>query len=204
MPIHGRKLHLHEQLLLLALRDDKGRTIKEAPPSTPVQVLGLNGVPEAGELFNGVKDEKDAIEIANMVIRVGKELQVQPHELSASLDKQSGTWPLLDFGLHIYTDYQRSLNVRGAYLHVLGDAGAESPSAATRKLSPLVTVRASSGHGSGHGPVVGGAMAGHVAGTLGPVDDDLLGVLGAPPPNEVLLVPLKILIHSRSIGQVVI
>ena len=48
-----------------ALRDDKGRTIKEAPPSTPVQVLGLNGVPNAGELFNGVKDDKDAKRVAS-------------------------------------------------------------------------------------------------------------------------------------------
>ncbi|MFH2010313.1 MAG: translation initiation factor IF-2 [bacterium] len=47
-----------------ALVDDRGRTVKEAPPSTPVQVLGLNGVPEAGELFNGVKDEKDAKRVA--------------------------------------------------------------------------------------------------------------------------------------------
>ncbi len=56
----------------------------------------------------------DAIEIANTVIRVAKELQAEPHELRARLDRQSGTWPLLDFGLHIYADYQRSLNVRGA------------------------------------------------------------------------------------------
>jgi len=48
-----------------ALRDDRGRTIKEAPPSSPVQVLGLSGVPEAGELFNGVKDEKDAKRVAS-------------------------------------------------------------------------------------------------------------------------------------------
>ncbi len=47
-----------------AMRDDRGRTVKEAPPSTPVQVLGLSGVPEAGELFNGVKDEKDAKRVA--------------------------------------------------------------------------------------------------------------------------------------------
>jgi len=47
-----------------ALVDDRGRSIKEAPPSTPVQVLGLNGVPEAGELFNGVKDDKDAKRVA--------------------------------------------------------------------------------------------------------------------------------------------
>lgn len=56
----------------------------------------------------------DAIDIANMLIRVGKELRVEPHQLQARLRHQSGTWPLLDFGLHIYADYQRSLFIRGA------------------------------------------------------------------------------------------
>jgi len=56
----------------------------------------------------------DAIDIANLVIRVGKELRVEPHELQAQLRHQSGTWPLLDFGLHVYADYQRSLFIRGA------------------------------------------------------------------------------------------
>lgn len=56
----------------------------------------------------------DAIDIANTVIRVAKALRVEPHELHGRLRHQSGTWPLLDFGLHIYTDYQRSLFMRGA------------------------------------------------------------------------------------------
>lgn len=56
----------------------------------------------------------DAMEIANAVIRVGKELRAQPHELRSLLDAQSGTWPLLEFGLHVFADYQRSLFIRGA------------------------------------------------------------------------------------------
>ncbi|MEM7531683.1 MAG: ATP-dependent helicase [Chloroflexota bacterium] len=56
----------------------------------------------------------DAIDIANSVIRVAKDLTVPPHVLQATLRQQSGSWPLLDFGLHVYTDYQRSLFVRGA------------------------------------------------------------------------------------------
>lgn len=57
---------------------------------------------------------EDALDIANLVIRVGKELRVEPYELQARLNHQAGTWPLLAFGLHIYADYQRSLFVRGA------------------------------------------------------------------------------------------
>ncbi|HEY4186132.1 MAG TPA: translation initiation factor IF-2 [Polyangia bacterium] len=43
-----------------AMLNDKGQNITEAPPSTPVELLGLDGVPDAGEIFNVVTDEKDA------------------------------------------------------------------------------------------------------------------------------------------------
>jgi len=39
---------------------DKGQNITEAPASTPVELLGLEGVPDAGEIFNVVTDEKAA------------------------------------------------------------------------------------------------------------------------------------------------
>ncbi len=47
-----------------ALIDHHGKRIKEAGPSTPVKVLGLSGVPEAGEIVNVVDNERDAKEIA--------------------------------------------------------------------------------------------------------------------------------------------
>ncbi|UCD54711.1 MAG: translation initiation factor IF-2 [Candidatus Omnitrophota bacterium] len=43
-----------------AMINDKGRRLTEAPPSTPVEILGLSGVPEAGDEFFVVKDEKKA------------------------------------------------------------------------------------------------------------------------------------------------
>jgi len=43
-----------------AMMDDKGLRIKEAPPSKPVSILGLSGVPMAGDEFFVVKDEKKA------------------------------------------------------------------------------------------------------------------------------------------------
>jgi translation initiation factor IF-2 len=45
---------------LRAMLGDKGQNITEAPPSTPVELLGLDGVPDAGEIFNVVTDEKAA------------------------------------------------------------------------------------------------------------------------------------------------
>ena len=43
-----------------AMMSDDGRRLKEAQPSTPVEVLGFTGVPEAGNLFYAVESEKDA------------------------------------------------------------------------------------------------------------------------------------------------
>ena len=43
-----------------AMMDDKGRRVKEAGPSMPVEILGLNDVPNAGEIFVGCKNEKEA------------------------------------------------------------------------------------------------------------------------------------------------
>jgi translation initiation factor IF-2 len=45
-----------------AMIDDKGRQVKEAPPSMPVEILGLSGVPQAGEKFFVARDEKKARE----------------------------------------------------------------------------------------------------------------------------------------------
>ncbi|TCK04471.1 translation initiation factor IF-2 [Phorcysia thermohydrogeniphila] len=47
-----------------AMFDDKGNSVKEAGPSMPVEVLGLDGVPLAGDKFYVVKDEKTARKIA--------------------------------------------------------------------------------------------------------------------------------------------
>nr|WP_207717256.1 translation initiation factor IF-2 [Clostridium acetobutylicum] len=53
-----------------AMFDDKGKKIKSAGPSVPVEILGLSDVPEAGDKFNVVKDEKTARNMAK--IRVEK------------------------------------------------------------------------------------------------------------------------------------
>ncbi|MCK4788671.1 MAG: translation initiation factor IF-2, partial [Desulfobacteraceae bacterium] len=47
-----------------SMRDDSGQAVKDAPPSMPVEISGLSGVPEAGDEFIVVKDEKLAKEIA--------------------------------------------------------------------------------------------------------------------------------------------
>ncbi len=48
-----------------AMFDENGKKVLEAGPSTPVQVLGLNGAPQAGDTFNVMEDDRSAREIAN-------------------------------------------------------------------------------------------------------------------------------------------
>lgn len=56
-----------------ALINDQGDRVKEAGPSIPVEVLGLNGTPQAGDVLNVVKDETEAREIADYRQRKAKE-----------------------------------------------------------------------------------------------------------------------------------
>jgi translation initiation factor IF-2 len=59
-----------------AMLDDKGRQVKEADPSLPVEILGLSGVPAAGETFVAVEDEARAREISDFRQRKLREKQV--------------------------------------------------------------------------------------------------------------------------------
>ena len=47
-----------------AMFDERGNDLKEAPPSTPVSILGLDGAPTAGDNFNVLEDEREAKQIA--------------------------------------------------------------------------------------------------------------------------------------------
>ena len=55
-----------------AMMDDRGRRVKEAGPSTPVEILGLNDVPQAGEVFVATENEKEARSFAETFISEGK------------------------------------------------------------------------------------------------------------------------------------
>jgi len=56
-----------------AMLDERGNYLKEAEPSTPVQVLGSSGIPQAGDSFMVVKDEQEAREISNRRSRLKRE-----------------------------------------------------------------------------------------------------------------------------------
>ncbi|MEP0263650.1 translation initiation factor IF-2 [Dokdonia sp.] len=60
-----------------AMHDERGKKIKEAGPSTPVSVLGLDGAPQAGDKFNVMDDEREAKDIASKRTQLQREQSVR-------------------------------------------------------------------------------------------------------------------------------
>jgi translation initiation factor IF-2 len=69
-----------------AMMDDKGRRVKEAGPSTPVEILGLGDVPNAGEVLVGTVNEKEARNFAETFISEGKNKLLEDTKAKLSLD----------------------------------------------------------------------------------------------------------------------
>ena len=69
-----------------AMMDDKGRRVKEAGPSQPVEILGLNDVPNAGEVFVGCESEKEARNFAETFIAQNKVKLLDETKSRMSLD----------------------------------------------------------------------------------------------------------------------
>jgi len=69
-----------------AMMDDKGRRVKEAGPSTPVEILGLNDVPNAGEVLVETESEKEARSFAETFISEGKNKLLEDTKAKLSLD----------------------------------------------------------------------------------------------------------------------
>jgi translation initiation factor IF-2 len=97
-----------------AMFDDRGRTIKDAPPSTPVEVLGLQGVPEAGDHFQ-VTEEAKARHIVEY--RQGKQRDAQMARSSGAritldqLHEQLKAGDVKELGIVIKADVQGSVEV---------------------------------------------------------------------------------------------
>ena len=76
-PCHGK---------VRAMMDDKGRRVKEAGPSTPVEILGLNDVPGAGEIFMAMDSDKEARHFAETFIAESKNKLIEETKTKLSLD----------------------------------------------------------------------------------------------------------------------
>ena len=88
MLVHNGTLHIGDVILsgqytgrVKAMYNERGNKITAAYPSTPVEILGLNGAPTAGERFNAMADEREAREIANKREQLKREqgLRTQKH-----------------------------------------------------------------------------------------------------------------------------
>ncbi len=62
-----------------AMHDERGKKIKNAGPSTPVSILGLDGAPQAGDKFNVMDDEREAKDIASKRTQLQREQNVRTH-----------------------------------------------------------------------------------------------------------------------------
>ena len=60
-----------------AMHDERGNSIKEAGPSTPISILGLDGAPQAGDKFNEFEDEREAKAIAVKRTQLQREQSVR-------------------------------------------------------------------------------------------------------------------------------
>ncbi|MCM1193594.1 MAG: translation initiation factor IF-2 [Butyrivibrio sp.] len=69
-----------------AMIDDKGRRVKEADPSTPVEILGLSDVPSAGEVFLAHDNDKTAKTYADTYLAQNKERKLEETRSKMSLD----------------------------------------------------------------------------------------------------------------------
>ncbi len=79
-----------------AMFDDKGNNLKEAGPSTPVSILGLDGAPQAGDKFNVFDDEREAKQIASKRSQLQREQSVRTQK-TLTLDEIGRRIALGDF-----------------------------------------------------------------------------------------------------------
>ena len=95
-----------------AMMDDKGRRVKEAGPSTPVEILGLSDVPNAGEIFVAIDSDKEARSFAETFISQGREKLLEDTKAKMSLDDlftQIKAGNLKEFGIIVKADVQGSV-----------------------------------------------------------------------------------------------
>ena len=95
-----------------AMMDDKGRRVKEAGPSVPVEILGLNDVPNAGEVFVGCGNDKEARSFAETFISQGRVKMLEETKSKMSLDdlfNQIQAGNVKELGIVVKADVQGSV-----------------------------------------------------------------------------------------------
>ncbi|MCB5426371.1 translation initiation factor IF-2 [Altererythrobacter sp. CC-YST694] len=106
-----------------AMIDDKGRQIKEAPPSLPVEVLGLAGVPMAGDKLTVVENEQRAREVSNYRKEKATEKRtaIAPASLDTMFSALKDKENVIEFPLVVKADVQGSVEAINNALHNLSN-----------------------------------------------------------------------------------
>ena len=106
-----------------ALIDDKGKKIKKAIPSTPVEVVGLPDVPQPGDHFMVVRDEKKARQLSNLRLQEQREIQLAKTTRITmdDLHQQIVEGQIKELNLIIKADVQGSIHAVQEAFGNLGD-----------------------------------------------------------------------------------
>jgi len=113
----------HEYGRVRAMIDENGKQVKSAGPSIPVEILGLNGTPEAGDEFFVVEDEKKAKEVAEFRREKFRENQIAKQQIA----KMEGMFAAMGkddvkvLNIVLKTDVRGSLEAITAALTALGN-----------------------------------------------------------------------------------
>ena len=107
-----------------AMMNDKGQKVKKAGPSMPVEILGLNEVPHAGDMFYVAQSEKHARQVAESVIAKDRESMIKQTPQKVSLDDlfsqiQSGS--IKELNIVIKADVQGSVEAVRSSLEKLSN-----------------------------------------------------------------------------------
>ncbi len=94
-----------------AMFNERGQRVKSAGPSTPVQVLGLNGAPQAGEKFKVFGDENEAKEVANHRAQIMREqgIRARKHITLDEIGRRLALGNFKELGIIIKGDFDGSV-----------------------------------------------------------------------------------------------
>ncbi|EJU11960.1 translation initiation factor IF-2 [Sphingomonas sp. LH128] len=106
-----------------AMLDDKGRQLKVAPPAMPVEVLGIGGVPMAGDMLTVVESESRAREVSawRQEQATAKRTAMAPASLDTMFSALADKQKVIEYPVVIKADVQGSVEAINAALHALSN-----------------------------------------------------------------------------------
>jgi translation initiation factor IF-2 len=106
-----------------AMLDDKGRQVKEAGPAMPVEILGIGGVPMAGDMLSVVENEQRAREVAvyRQELATAKRTATAPASLDTMFSALQDKKNVIEYPVVIKADVQGSVEAINQALHALSN-----------------------------------------------------------------------------------